>query len=259
MQFHGDLRVNTVWKRNCFLCSNCQLPKTPWIVYWQYMAEISLVWGKSINLLKSHQKLQHTRGMREEVAEPQQHTSCQFCAACRRGWAQVCSSAYCSLAWVNKEKTGAIRQTCQAWNSLLMFTPFTLGLSQRCCLSPDFWQGPTAICFFSQSKQTIPVVCHTKHTWLAEENLPKDKCFKKLCMLKWHWGRVVPQQTRCRIKAKGWYFCDHTRLRHHPGWVWTSHKMPECIIQSLKTTFAWPAWSGYGIHSTAGEPDTAAF
>lgn len=118
------------------------LPKTSWIVYWQYMAGTSIA-RESINLLKSHQKLQHTRGIRKELTKPHQHASCQFCAA---GRAQVCSSAYCSLAWVNKEKTGAIRRTCQAWNSLLMFTPFTLGLSQRCCFS-YFWQGPTAICF----------------------------------------------------------------------------------------------------------------
>lgn len=76
--------------------------------------------------------------------DPHKHASCQFCTAGR--WEQVCSSACCSLAWVNKEKTGAIWQTCQAWNSLLMFTPFTLELLQF-CLSPDFWQGPTAICF----------------------------------------------------------------------------------------------------------------
>lgn len=88
----------------------------------------------SIYLSKSHHKLQHTREVHEKVVEPQKHGYCQICAAGRRGCAQVCSSAYCSLAWVNKEKTGAIRQTCQAWNSLLMFTPFTLGLSQRCCL-----------------------------------------------------------------------------------------------------------------------------
>lgn len=107
----------------------------------------------SINLPKSHHKLQYTREVHEKVVELQKHGYCQICAAGRRGWAQVCSSAYCSLAWVNKEKTGAIRQTCQAWNSLLMFTPFTLGLSQRCCLS-DFWQGPTVICFFFLWKQT---------------------------------------------------------------------------------------------------------
>lgn len=208
------------------------------------MAQLSLAKEKNISILKSHQKLQHIRGLCEEVAEPHKHASCQFHAAGRRGWAQVCSSAYCSLAWVNKEKTGAIRQTCQAWNSLLTFTPFTLGLSQRCCLW--FLTRPNCDLFFSESKQTIPVVCHTRHiTHLAgrEKNLPKDMCFKKPCMLKWHWGRVLPQQTRCHIKVKGWYFCDHTHLWHHPECVWTSHKMPECIIssQSLKTTFTWPA------------------
>lgn len=140
--------------------------------------------GKAINLLKSHQKRQHTR----ESCESHKHASCQFCAAGRRGRAQVCSSAYCSLAWVNKEKTGAIRRTCQAWNSLLMFTPFTLGLSQRCCLSPDFWQGPTAICFFSESEQTISVVCHTRHTthMAGRGKFAEGQVLKKLCMLKWH-------------------------------------------------------------------------
>lgn len=85
--------------------------------------------------------------------------SCQFCVAGRRGWAQVCSSTYRSLAWVNKEKTGAIWQTCQAWNSLLMFTPFTLELLQ-CCLSPDFWQGPTVICFWWKRTNNSSSVPH---------------------------------------------------------------------------------------------------
>ena len=123
----------------------------------------NLVWkGRRISLLKSHQKVQHTRGSVRRWRTAHKHASCQFCAAGRRGWAQVCSSAYCSLAWVNKEKTGAIRQTCQAWNSLLMFTPFTLGLSQRCCLS-WFLTRPHCDLFFSESEQTIPVVCHTRH------------------------------------------------------------------------------------------------
>lgn len=135
----------------------------------------------SIFLSKIHHKLQHTREVHEKVVEPQKHGCCQICAAGRRGCAQVCSSAYCSLAWVNKEKTGAIRQTCQAWNSLLMFTPFTLGLSQRCCLS-DFWQGPTVICFFTESKQTIPVVCHTKHNTLCwqKKMCPRTSALKSL-------------------------------------------------------------------------------
>lgn len=136
--------VNTVWKRKMFVIQ--LLPKTlnSLTVHGRNVA----CKGKIIKLLKSHQKLQHTRGIREEVTEPHIHAMCQFCAAGRRGWAQVCSSAYCSLAWVNKEKTGAIRRTCQAWNSLHMFTPFTLGLSQHFCLSLlIFWQGPTAICF----------------------------------------------------------------------------------------------------------------
>lgn len=114
----------------------------------------NLAWNEKASLSKSYHKLRYTRGIQGEVVvEPHQHTSCQFCAAGRRGPAQVCSSAYCSLAWVNNEKTGAIRRTCQAWNSLLMFTPFTLGLSQRCCLSLDFWQAPTAICFLVKANK----------------------------------------------------------------------------------------------------------
>lgn len=42
----------------------------------------------------------------------------QFSVAARRCRAQVCS-----LAQVNDRKTGAIWQTCQAWNSFLMFSP----------------------------------------------------------------------------------------------------------------------------------------
>lgn len=150
--------------------------------------------GKSINLLQSHQNLQHTRGIHKEVAEPHQHASCQFCAVGRQGWAQVCSSAYCSLAWVNKEKTGAIRQTCQAWNSLLMFTPFTLELSQHCCRSPDFLTRPNCDLFFTESEQTIPVVCHRRHITLGWQTqiCLKDKRFKKPGMLKRHWGHVLP-------------------------------------------------------------------
>lgn len=149
------------------------LPKTPCTV-WQY-TEILL--AKKDKLFKSI-KLQHTRGIREELAQQNKHASSQFCAAGRRGWAQVCSSAYCSLAWVNKEKTGAIRQTCQAWNSLLMFTPFTLGLSQRGCLS-HFWQAQLWF-VFCESQQTIPVVCHTRHITLGwqREICPRTSALK---------------------------------------------------------------------------------
>lgn len=57
---------------------------------------------------------------------PHKRVSHQLSAAGRRCRAQVCS-----LAQVNKRKTGAIWQTCRAWNSFLMFTLFTLELLQR--------------------------------------------------------------------------------------------------------------------------------
>lgn len=62
-------------------------------------------------------------------------------------------------------------------------------------------------------------------------------------MLKWHWGRVLIQPTRCRIKATGWYFCDHTLKA--PPWVHLNATWNARVhhTQSLKTTFAWPAWS----------------
>lgn len=50
----------------------------------------------------------------------------RFSAAGRQWRAQVCS-----IAQVNERKSGAIWQTCRAWNSFLMFTPFTLELLQR--------------------------------------------------------------------------------------------------------------------------------
>lgn len=197
--------VNRVWKKNYSSC--CQKKQ---------LSNDSTQLKCHSNLLKQSEITQNH--IHEEVAEPRQHACWQFCAAGRWGWAQVCSFAYCSLAWVNKEKTGAIRQTCQAWNSLLVFTPFTLGLSQRCCISPYFWQGPTAICFspLSKDEQTVPVLCDTRLTThlAGREKLPMDMRFKELCVMKWHWDRVPPQPTRCRIKAKE-YFCDHIHLRHH--------------------------------------------
>lgn len=196
--------------------------------------------------------------MREAVAEPQQHTSCQFCAACRRGCAQVCSSAYCSLAWVNKEKTGAIRWTCQAWNSLLMFTPFTLGLSQRCCLS-WFLTGPNCHLFFSQSKQTIPVVCHTKH--LADRICPRKSAWKSFAC--WSDTGAVLSRDRQGVASK--QKDDISVMTRASGGIPSEsehqRKMPQCIVdsQSSRTTFAWPAWGCNCIHSAAGEADTAAF
>lgn len=148
MQFHGDLHEHSLEVKLCFSCYQ----NTTNIFLTVHDRNCSCK-GKWINLLKSHQKRQHTRGILEGVLEPHRYALCQFSAAGRRGWAQVCSSAYCSLAWVNKEKTDAIRRTCQAWNSLHMFTPFTLGLSQYCCLSPGFWQGPTVICFLVKANK----------------------------------------------------------------------------------------------------------
>lgn len=156
MQFHGDLSEHSLEERLFQL-----LPKTLNILLTVHGRDCACK-RKCINLLKSHQILQHTRGICREVTEPHQHALCQLCAAGRRGWAQVCSSAYCSLAWVNKEKTDAIRRTCQAWNSLHMFTPFTLGLSQHCCLS-WFLTRPNCDLFFSEGEQTMPVVCHKRH------------------------------------------------------------------------------------------------
>lgn len=80
---------------------------------WQFLA------GNSAALQRSSELLTH-EGTARKCA------SYQFSVAGRVRWAQVCS-----LAQVNKRKTGAIWQTCRAWNSFLMFTPFTLELLQR--------------------------------------------------------------------------------------------------------------------------------
>lgn len=152
-----------------------------------------------------------------------------------RGSAQAHSSACCSLAWVNKEKTGAIRWTCQAWNSLLMFTPFTLGLSQLCRL---YWflTRPNCICFFvkanKQNSSRVPHKTHNSLDWQRGKQLPKDKWVlqkEKACMPKWCRVRVLPQQTRCRIKAQDDVFVMITSLSACKKSSWNSHTMSVTI------------------------------
>lgn len=80
--------------------------------------------GSHINLWNS--QLQYKRGFRRYWGGGALLASD---AADRKWRDQVCSSAHSSLALVNKEGTGAIRQVCQAWNSLPTFPRCTLGLS----------------------------------------------------------------------------------------------------------------------------------
>lgn len=135
------------------------------------MAETSLAREKPLSHKKSSESTTHTHTHTRDSRGGKGATPTSFLPVfVQQGPAQVCSSAYCSLAWINKEKTGAIRRTCQAWNSLLMFTPFTLGLSQHCWLSLDFWRGPSVICFLAKANKQFQE-CATQETqlnWLAE-------------------------------------------------------------------------------------------
>lgn len=227
MQFHGDLDLG----RKLFVLF--LLPITTGKVL-QYMADTLLAWN----------------GKKKESTETTKHkgdswgATCFLTALCSRQAGPGCSLAYCSLAWVNKEKTGAIRQTRQAWNSLLVFTPFTLGLSQALLhLSWFFDTAQPRLVFQFKSKQTIP-------TSLSPLGWQRKICPRTSALKKKH--RLlrccrVPQQTTCRIKAKGWCFCDHTRSRHHPRTVLTPHEM--AVYHTVSLCLVSVKWRWHSLNS----------
>lgn len=72
-------------------------------------------------------------------------------------------------------------------------------------------------------------------------------------------GRVLPQQTWCRIKAKGWYFHDHTDLKHRLKSIWTSHKVPACVMESVTQQNLCLASRKLQKHQQLRSPDAGLF
>lgn len=99
MQFHGDLSKHSLEEKE-FCVSVAAKNTMNSLMSTRQKPRLQ----RKSNLKKGLKKLQHQR-ICEAVADIRR----QFGAAGMGGWAQVCS-----LAWVNKEKTGAIRRTCQA-------------------------------------------------------------------------------------------------------------------------------------------------
>lgn len=217
----------TAWRRNCFQRSSAK--KTPHAFSTDSTWQAPCLQGKKHQFLKKPSETTTHKGDWEKVGAPGERACCQLYAACRRGWAQVCSSAYCSLAWVNKEKTGAIRRACQPWNSLLVFTPFTLGLSHRCCLSPDFWQGTTAIYFLVKvNRQFQQSPTHRQVTWSPwavyyKKTCPRTTVFKGL-YAKATLGLCTPLTDKVLHQSTRMIFVMNCALGHHLEWFCTSDR-----------------------------------
>lgn len=170
---------------------------------WQFLAGISAALQRPSELL-THK------------GTPRKCASHQFSVAGRQRWAQVCS-----LAQVNKRKTGAIWQTCRAWNSFLVFLPL-LPLNYYSGASPGVWQNPYCD-LLSVNSQTTSVTL--ENVWIDGVFMFRCCSTARQCFF-----FIIDLKNVCRPMQSVWLFSLN--------------------YQYFVRIFTWSTWSLIHIHLT---------